>query len=90
MSRQGVLHGEELNPVLKEAARKLPCVDHQALQAAAARLPPESQQRLSFRHVEADVEHLHHPQVQQAGSDDATVPGTGEAERRTGNTPQSS
>lgn len=82
MSGRGVCHGEELNPVLKEAAWILPRVDDQPLQAAAARLAPQGQQRLSLRHVEADVEHLRHPQVQQPGRDNAAVPGTGEAERR--------
>lgn len=88
MSGRGVRHGEELNPVLKEATWILPSVDHEPLQAAASRLAPQSQQRLSLRYVEADVEHLRHPQVKQPGRDDAAVPGTGEAERRAVNTPR--
>lgn len=56
-------------------------MDDQPLQAAAARLAPQGQQTLSLRHVDADVENLHHQQVQQPGRDDAAVPGTGEAER---------
>lgn len=88
LSRRGACHGEELKPILKEATWILLRVDDQPLQAAAARPPPQGQQRLSLRHVEADVEHLHHPQVEQPSRDDAAVPGTGEAERRAGETPR--
>lgn len=77
-----ICHGEELNPVLKEATWILSRVDDESPQAALARLVPQSQQRFSLRHVEADIQHLHHPQVKQSACNDAAVPGAGEAECR--------
>lgn len=81
-SSRGICHGQELNPVLKEATWILSRVDDESPQAALARLVPQSQQRFSLCHVEADVQHLRHPQVKQSACDDAAVPGAGEAECR--------
>lgn len=83
---RGICHGEELNPVLIEATWILSCVEDESPQTALACFVPQSQQRLSLCHIEADVQNLDRQQVKQSTCDNAAVPGTGEAECRTANT----
>lgn len=80
-----ICHGEELNPVLTEATWILACVDDESPQATLACFVPQSQERFTLRHIEADVQHLCHQQVKQSACDNAAVPSTGEAECRAAN-----
>jgi len=77
---RGLRHGEEVHPVLIEAARILPRVDDEAPEAPPARMVPQGQLGLPLRHVEADVHDLDHQQVKESACDHAAVPGAGEAE----------
>lgn len=76
---RGICHGEELNPILVEATWILSRVDDESKQATLARFVPQSQLSLPLRHIEADIQNLHHQQVKQSPCDDAAVPSTGEA-----------
>ncbi len=57
-------------------------VDDQTPEKAASGFLSQSQTRLSFGHVEADVDKLEEQQVQQTSGHDTAVPGTGETQSR--------
>ncbi len=75
-------HGQEFNPVIEEASWVNTGVDDQSPEKAASGFLSQSQTRLSFGHVEADVDKLEEQQVQQTSGHDTAVPGTGETQSR--------
>lgn len=77
---QHFAHGEEFGPVGAEAVGVHACVDDEAPDETASHFVPQSYPSLALCYVVAHVDQLQHQQVEQSSSDDAAVPGTGEAQ----------
>ena len=77
-------HGHELCPVATETFRVDASVHDESPVGTASGFVSQGGACLALGHVVADVDHLHHQQVQQPPGHDAAVPGTGEAECRAG------
>lgn len=77
---QFVCHGHELCPVATETLRVDTSVHDESPAGAASAFVPQSHACLALRHVEADVDDLHHQQMQQPTAHYTAVPRTGEAQ----------
>ncbi len=79
-------HGHELCPVATEASRVDAGVHDEPPEGAASGFVSQGDACLALGHVVADVDDLHHQQVEQPTGHDTAVPGTGEAKCSAGNT----
>jgi len=72
-------HGHELSPVAKETLRVDTRVHDESPVGAASGFLSQGRACLALGYVVADVDDLHHQQVEQPTGHDAAVPRTGEA-----------